>query len=94
MKKQTDYTILAMAIPVFLVTIMEIGCYNASVKQAVKPKRVLLEYGVNTKTKDIAHDLQRIDGYTIEAVYTEGKDTISVKGLTQEQYDSLEITEQ
>jgi hypothetical protein len=93
MKKSTDYTLLALAIPVFLVTIMEVGCYNASVKQAIAPKRYLLEMGYNTKTKDLRNDLQRLDGYTIDALYVDGKDTVSVKGLTQAQYDSLNIAE-
>lgn len=90
-KQQTDYTLLAIAIPFFIACAGSFpGCYNSS---TVTPKRHLLEIGYNTKTKDVGKDLQRVTGYTIDAIYLDGKDTISVKGLTQAQYDSLNISE-
>lgn len=89
--QKTDYTLLALAIPFIIACAGSFpGCYNNSI---VAPKRHLLEMGYTTKSKDVGHDLQRVTGYTIDAIYVEGKDTISVKGLTQAQYDSLNIAE-
>lgn len=84
MKQKTDYTLLAVALVIACA-----GCYNSSV---VAPKRRLLEMGYNTKI-DERKAPQHITGYTIDAVYIDGRDTVSVKGLSQYQYDSLKISE-
>ena len=58
-----------------------------------QPERHLLEFGYNTKIDDSTKETASAKGYTIDAVYVEGKDTVSVKGITQAQYDSLHIVE-
>jgi len=90
-KQRTDYTLLALAISFFIACLGSFpGCYTSN--SPVKPQRYLLEMGYNTKVEykgEIGHPA----GCTIDAIYVDGKDTVSVKGISQEQYDSLNIAE-
>lgn len=89
MKKQTDYTLLALFIPFAIACMGSFpGCYNN-----IAPKRYLLEMGYNTLVDDSTRETGRIKGYTIDALFVENGDTISVKGISQAQYDSLNISE-
>lgn len=58
-----------------------------------RPERHLLEIGYNTHVNDSTGEIGRFRGYTIDAVYLEGTDTVEVKGLSQYQFDSLQIEE-
>ncbi len=91
------YTIIAVIFPIAIAACFtdwtNLGKGDTLLKSTIAPKRHLLEMGYNPKAKNVKGDLQSVDGYTIDAIYVDGQDTVSVKGISQEQYDSLDIAE-
>lgn len=89
MKRQPDYTLLALAICFLFACAGSIpGCYNQP-----KPKRQLLEFTYHPIVNDSTKETGSVRSYTIDAIYLDGKDTVTVYGITQSQYDSLQISE-
>jgi hypothetical protein len=58
-------------------------------RRSIATKKTITRIHLHDSTKQVG----RVTGYTVDAIYLDGKDTVTVTGLTQAQYDSLQIAE-